>query len=273
MRVARHSERGQTLPLWTIGLATMFALMFFTVNYANMVRWHIRAQNAADSAASAGIATDANINNQANTLIYAATVEETRMRYLLQAMANLVYDPAACSGQAACDADLAKLSAAYRVATTNYTAITQQMQNIDGLMGGGLANSPSTAAGLAASHCAVLDCGFTYTTTVDTAHETVDVVACKNVATLFPKILGLGTTNTFKALGRSAATLALIPETFLPAANNPSTGKPYQPVETPVGTNTSADLAVNFQTLTIQLTWFAAGPTRPKTLGAGYGCS
>jgi hypothetical protein len=273
MRVAQYRERGQTLPLWTLGLATMFALMFFTVNYANMVRWHIRAQNAADSAASAGIATDANMNNQANMLVYSAAVEETRIRYLLQAMANLVYDPGACSGQTACDADLAKLSAAYTIASTNYTNITLQMKNVDGLIGGGLANSPTTATALAASHCAVLDCGFTYTTTVDTAHETVDVVACKNVATLFPKILGLGTANAFKAVGRSAATLALIPETFIPASNNPSTGLPYQPTESPVGVNTSADLAVNFASLSMQMTWFAAGPTRPKTLVGTYGCS
>ena len=155
-----------------------------------MVRWHIRAQNAADSAASAGIATDANMNNEVTTLIYAATVEETRLRFLLQAMANLVYDPATCTGTTACDAALTKLSAAYTVAAANYAAITVQMSNIDTLSRGGLTNSPATAAGMAPTHCAVLDCGFTYTTTIDSAHETVDVVACKNVATLYPEDSG-----------------------------------------------------------------------------------
>jgi Flp pilus assembly protein TadG len=271
--IARRGERGQTLPVWTLGLATMFALMFFIVNYGNMVRWHVRAQNAADSAASAGIATDANMNNEVNMLVYAATVDEVRIRYLLQAMSNLAYDPAACSGQAACDTALAKLSAAYTVAVANYTAVTVQMHTIDSISGGGLANSPATAAGLVATHCTVLDCLFTYTTSIDSAHEIVDVVACKNVATLFPKILGLGTANTFKAVGHSAATLALIPETFAPGSNNPSTGLPYQPNESPVGVNTSADLAVNYSTLSMGLTWFSAGPTRPKTLIGTVACS
>ena len=273
MRVAPHRVRGQTLPLWVFGVAAMCALMFFTANYASMVRWHIRAQNAADGAASAGIATDANTANQSNVLAYAATIEEGRMRYLLQAIVNTVYSPGACSGTAACDAILAKLSTAYYTASGNYTAVTQQMRLIDAYTQSGLKNSPDKAAALVQSNCTTLDCGFTYTTAIDTTNEVVDVVACKNVATLVPAILGLPQTSAFKALGRSALTLGQLQESFVPATVNPVTGAPYQPNETPAGSNTSSGFTVNYQSLTVRIPWALAVPARPKTLIAAYGCS
>ena len=273
MRVARHRERGQTLPLWVLGIAAMCALMFFAANYASMVRWHIRAQNAADSAASAGIATDANAANQTNVLVYAATIEEVRMRYLLQAMVNTIYDPGACSSTSACDAILAKLSTAYTTAAANYAKITQQMQLSDTFTQAGLKNGPDKAAALVQANCATLDCAFTYTTALDATNEVVDVVACKNVATLVPAILGLPQTSMFKALGRSALTLGQVQESFVPSAINPATGLAYQPKEVPAGANTSADFAVNYQSLTVQLAWAVAVPARPKALVALYGCS
>jgi putative Flp pilus-assembly TadE/G-like protein len=273
MRVAPHRARGQTLPLWVLGVAAMCALMFFTANYASMVRWHIRAQNAADGAASAGIATDANTANQSNVLAFAATVEEARMRYLLQAIVNTVYSPGACSGTAACDAILAKLSTAYYTASGNYTAVTQQMRLIDAYTQSGLKNSPDKAAALVQANCTTLDCGFTYTTTVDPTNEIVDVVACKNVATLVPAILGLPQTSMFKALGRSALTLGQVPESFVPAAVNPATGTAYQPNETPAGLNTSAAFKVDYQSLIVRIPWAIAVPAHPKVLAGTYGCS
>ena len=273
MRLAQHRARGQTLPLWVLGVAAMCALMFFSANYGNMIRWHVRAQNAADSAASAGIATDANAANQSNVLVYAATIEEVRMRYLLQAMVNTIYDPGACSGTAACDAVLAKLTTAYTTAASNYAAVTQQMRLTDTFTQSGLKNAPDKAAALVQTNCSALDCGFTYTTAIDPTNEIVDVVACKNVATLVPAIMGLAQTSTFKALGRSALTLGQQHESFAPATVNPATGTPYQPNETPAGSNTSADFKVNYQSLTVQIPWAVAVPARPKALVGAYGCS
>jgi len=273
MRLARHRERGQTLPLWVLGVAAMCALMFFTANYANMIRWHIRAQNAADSAASAGIATDASVANQGNVLVYAATIQEVRMRNLLQAMVNTVYAPGACSGTAACDAVLAKLTTAYYAAAANYAAIIQQMHTIDTFTETGLKNSPDKAAAVVQANCATLDCAFTYRTTVDTTNEVVDVVACKNVATLVPALLGLPQTNMFKAVGRSALTLGHKSESFVPSAVNPATGAAYQPKETPAGANTPAAFAVSYQSLTVQLEWAVAVPAHPKALVGTYSCS
>ncbi|MEA2785057.1 MAG: hypothetical protein QOF71_1161 [Candidatus Eremiobacteraeota bacterium] len=273
MHVAAHRERGQTLPLWVVGVAAMCALMFFTANFANMVRWHIRAQNAADSAASAGIATDASSINQVNVLVYAATIDEIRMRYLLQAMVNTVYDPGACSGTAACDAILKKLSTAYDTASTNFSALKKDMQTGDGLTEGGLKNGPDKAIALVQTNCAVLDCAFTYTSTTNTTTEVVDVVACKSVATLVPAILGLSAASAFKAVGRSAMTLGAVRESFAPAALNPVSGTPYQPDETPAGQNTSADFAVKYASVSVQLAWAVAVPARPGALIGAYGCS
>ena len=273
MHVTSHSERGQTLPLWVLGVTAMLALLFFTANYANMVRWHMRAQNAADSAASAGIATDATAVNQVNVLVYAATIDEIRMRYLLQAMVNTVYDPGACSGTSACDAVLAKLSSAYSTASSNYSALKHDMQLGDGLTEGGLKNAPDKAIALVQSNCSLLDCAFTYTSTMNGASEVVDVVACKNVATFVPAIMGLSQAATFKAVGRSAMTLGHARESFAPAATNPATGAAYQPAEKPAGQNTSVDFAVTFQSVSVQLAWAVAVPARPGALSGSYGCS
>ena len=271
MRVSRHGERGQTLPAWTLSIVATLTVLFFLTNYANVLKWGIRAQNAADAAASAGIATDANMYNQASTLEFAATVEETRMRYLLQAIANTVNYPAACG--TACDSDYAKLVAAYQTAASNYGSITQAMQKGDNLTEGGLQNAPGKAIGMFSSNCTLFDCAFTYTSTINSSAETVDVVACKKVAFFSPALFGLGTSATFTALGRSVGTLSPITETFVPGKTNPATGQPFQPDESPAGAGASSDYVVTFKTLNVNLTWYVTGAVRATTAASGYGCS
>lgn len=271
MRLSRHHERGQTLPLWTLSVAATLTVLFFLTNYANTVRWGIRAQNAADSAASAGIATDANVHNQAATLEFAATVEETRMRYLIQAIANTVDNPSGCGS--GCDAYYASLVSAYYTAANGYGQITKSMQYGDSLTEGGLKNAPDKAIALLAGDCASSDCAFSYTTNLNPAAETVDVVACKKVPFLAPALFGLGSNATFTALGRSAATIAPISEAFVPGSTNPTTGRPYQPDESPAGANVAPDYLVSFKNLTVNLTWYVAGTTRPSTVASGYSCS
>jgi Flp pilus assembly protein TadG len=271
MLLSGQAQRGQTLPVWTLGIAAMLALLFFIVNYSNMIRWQIRAQNAADSAASAGIATDANMDNQADMMIYAEAVDEMRMRYLLQAMLNTVYVPSSCAP--ACNAALAKLEAAYNAASASYATLAQDLKVGNNLSEGGLKNSPDKAIAAVQSDCTILDCSFTYTTSLDPTNEIVNVVACKNVTTLVPAILGLAAGNTFTAVGRSASTLTEVPEVFHPGGVNPQTGLPYQPTETPTGTGASAAMAVDFSGLTLNMTWFVAGPAKPAATTGTYGCS
>jgi hypothetical protein len=86
--IARHAERGQTLPVWTLAVLTALTLMFFSLNYANMIRWQVRAQNAADSMATAALSVQATQWNKMMTILYAADVEEWRIRHLIEGITS-----------------------------------------------------------------------------------------------------------------------------------------------------------------------------------------
>jgi hypothetical protein len=271
MRVSRRSQRGQTLPFWTLSIAAMLTLLFFLTNYANTVRWQIRAQSAADSAAAAGIATDANMYNENTTLYLAAAVEETRLRFLLQAIVNTIDHSAGCGS--ACDADYTKLVAAYATANAGYAKVIASMAKAQAYAPGTLSNGADKAVALASSNCALFDCAFTYTAKIDGTTDTVDVTACKNVPFFAPVLLGQPAGAAFKALGRSVAVLSPVTESFVPGSVNPLTGLPFQTDESPAGVNVPAEYGVTFKNLTLNLTWYVAGTVRPPALPAGYGCS
>jgi hypothetical protein len=94
---SRHAERGQVLPMWIAGVISAFALAFLTANYANSVRFQIRAQNAADSAASAVVAIQADQWNLITSLLYAQNVEEFRSRKLLDGMLLAIHRSGGCN--------------------------------------------------------------------------------------------------------------------------------------------------------------------------------
>jgi len=79
-------RRGQVLPMWAMGTITTLVLTFLALNYANAVRYQIRAQNAADSAAQAVIAIQAERWNLMSEMLYASNVEEYRLRRVLDGM-------------------------------------------------------------------------------------------------------------------------------------------------------------------------------------------
>jgi hypothetical protein len=143
----------------------------------------------------------------------------------------------------------------------------------DNLTEGGLQNGPDKAIALLAGDCSLSDCAFTYTTTINSAAETIDVVTCKKVPFLEPALLGLGSAATFTALGRSVESISPIAEAFVPGNLNPKTGKAYQPDESPAGANVPADYVVTFKHVTVNLSWYIAGPLRPSSIAGGYGCS
>ncbi len=96
-RERRHAERGQVLPMWIAGVISALALAFLTANYANSVRYQIRAQNAADSAAAAVVAIQADQWNLMTSLLYAENVEEFRIRRLLDAMLLAIHRSGGCT--------------------------------------------------------------------------------------------------------------------------------------------------------------------------------
>ena len=76
-------ERGQVLPIWIMGILATIALIAGALNYGNTLRWHIRAQSAADSAAQATLALQSSRWNEIMELLYGMNVEEYRIRQLL----------------------------------------------------------------------------------------------------------------------------------------------------------------------------------------------
>lgn len=93
-----HGERGQVLPLWIIAIITAFTLTFLGLNYANSIRWQIRAQNAADSAAAALIAIQTQRFNEETIMLYTTNVEEIRLRHLLDGLLLALSGSGGCTG-------------------------------------------------------------------------------------------------------------------------------------------------------------------------------
>jgi hypothetical protein len=89
-------SRGQTLPLWTVATLASLVLMYFAINYGNVLRWQIRAQNNADSAAAALASLQADSWNETIALLYATDIEEFRARKLLDSLINISKNSGGC---------------------------------------------------------------------------------------------------------------------------------------------------------------------------------
>jgi Flp pilus assembly protein TadG len=134
-------QRGQTLPLWIGGILVTLALMFFTLNYANMIRWQIRAQNAADAVASGLLAIQTNNWNRMQIMLYASAIEEFRIRRLIDAIvltanrsgncqdASWSAQPSPAATGNSCLSDYLVLKTALNRAVTRYSADIQLLHN------------------------------------------------------------------------------------------------------------------------------------------------
>jgi Putative Flp pilus-assembly TadE/G-like len=149
---SQHCRRGQTIPFWVFAVITSLLLTIFIVNYTNTVRWHIRAQNAADAAAIATIAGDASLMNQRTIAEYAAAVDEYRLRSIVYSMINAANavgfsttqsnfalntitttcDPSVLGDDMGTDCDNAydQQTFYYDTALAQYVLITQQLENL-----------------------------------------------------------------------------------------------------------------------------------------------
>ncbi len=83
--------------MWAIGIIATFALMYLALNYANVIRYQIRAQNAADSAAQALASIQAQRWNEMEATLYASNIEEFRARRLLDGMLLAVDASGGCA--------------------------------------------------------------------------------------------------------------------------------------------------------------------------------
>jgi hypothetical protein len=71
-------------------------MMYFAVNYGNMLRWQIRAQNNADAAASMFASLQTESWNQMTAVIYASDIEEFRIRKQFDDLFNIMHSAGGC---------------------------------------------------------------------------------------------------------------------------------------------------------------------------------
>lgn len=304
-RRSHHGARGQTLPLWTLGALASLSMVLFLINYANVIRWQVRAQNAADSVSSASLSTVADYYNGLTMALYAADVDELRLRYLDQAIVNNL-NSEGCTGNPSvnCDVDYDYLVRAYNNAQAAYVNAVQLVQVLTGgeddvaqfqaaSEGAWQAIVPGAAQG-----SAYLDCGDGDDTwkvcsgDTDTAftYYPLDVGGVSNIYGTTGSNVGIGEPNTedvascvdvplvqvgflklpiksFRAVGRSA--LGLVPS-IETVSNVAALGSgSYQPSEDWVtsagGTDSGTYYTVDFTSLSFTLPFFAPGPIAPYT--------
>jgi len=274
MKRFSHAERGQTIPFWAVGSITVLVALMFLLNFTDTIRWHIRAQNAADVAATAALAADADQNNQITMAQYTLAVDEYRIRSMMESMINAANGQGGCESTqddtgVDCDNAYDQEPGVFDAAVNDYATTLAQLQQIYAAPGPSpmplptpsgqpqqqYPQAPAGSAAVAAwsmvasdQYCwdnqasaapHAFDCSFQYNANGDfmqtglgSAHY-VDIVTCRNVNVAVPAFLGLGSHTMFQAVGRAAATLAPVTETFNPGTQgNPDTpGTPYQPIE------------------------------------------
>jgi hypothetical protein len=138
-----ENQRGQTLPLALGGIIAILVFGFFAFNYANTLRWQVRAQNAADSAAQAILTLQTQQFNEMTATLYAAAVEEYRIRHLLNGMVLASHYQGGCLYQnpavlakapAGCDYIELQLESDYAAAVGRYTGDVLALHQITASM-------------------------------------------------------------------------------------------------------------------------------------------
>ncbi len=264
--------RGQTLPIWAMGLGAALVLAFTALQYGEVLRWQIRAQNAADAAAAGALSVQTSAWNQQVAVMYAASVEEWRIRNLLEAMVVASANDAGCGAN--CPALYQSLRNQYAAAVARYTTDVQMMSRVSQYT---LPQAQSDAKAIVADfqkncgQAAGGDCGVSYSVVDmrkrvgnlndveqdggawvvngvaparvkdDYTPAQIEIVACAKVPPLVPGFLNF-TPPTFTAVGRAAATSAMVTEEWIQPGVivNPRTGKPFQPSEDFSGGTTTA---------------------------------
>jgi hypothetical protein len=161
-------QRGQVLPLWLFGSMSMLVFLFFLFSYAYTVSWQVRAQNAADAAAQAILATQTQQFNQMEVMLYSSAVEEYRIRRLLNAMLLAAHDQGGCTDDADCETTYQALRTSFLQSTQRYTNDVIVTQRLTESMNFDTVKSDATALVsrlTSDAYCANNtggDCAFTY---------------------------------------------------------------------------------------------------------------
>lgn len=296
-----HAQRGQTMPFWLVTVVVLLTLFFFATNFITNIGWQIRAQNAADAQASALLSTRTNVLNQETTLLYAAAVDEYRLRYLDQAMLNAI-NSRGCAGSQ-CSTQYLSLRTQYQNALNGLQSVYQLLQRANNFTQGGQFNTDTSSllsslqsglSGDAAFKLTVLDCSDCGKGKKGANAGTVDLITCKTIAPIAPGLFsGVGTWQ-FRAVGRSAQQAVRrplqgsAPSSFPPGYGvngftvpsgyseyvNPGTSG-QQPPEGISGADPSY-IQVNYNDLLVDLSWYTGGLIKPYVLpisSKDYSCN
>lgn len=273
-----QSQRGQTLPVWGLGVTALLALLFFLGNYVNVFAWHVRAQNAAESAAATALSVQANVFNEESTVLYATAVNENRIRYLNQAILNTINGIGGCSPApgGSCDQDYQTLVAEYNQAVSAFSGDMQVLQEANNFTQGAQQADQKKAVAAIGSNCAQFDCTFAYNvldvssvgggTPRSGAITQTDVAVCHNVGYFAAKLMNLAPSAQFAAIGRAAADVQPIAsERFHPGtAINPATNQVYQPVEAQWASAYPSDAyTVDYSSLIVNVNWYGVAHIAP----------
>jgi hypothetical protein len=225
-------ERGQTVPIWVLSIIASLALAFFILNYANTVRWQVRAQNAADSAAAAALGGDAARLNSVQLLLAAFDIQQLRVRDALGAVPTLI-------GANNCKNTVISSGCATQLsnAVTDLTTQINNLQNINTTLDNfssktltdTLVTPQTTVASFFAPNgsngCALnllTDCDFQYTTRIamsSSGMPVVDEYACKKVPNFVAGFMHItGSQANYYAIGHTTETLSPLSTVYTPSS-------------------------------------------------------
>lgn len=256
--------------MWAFGVMSLFALCFFLFQYATTIRWQVRAQTAADAAASAALSVQTLQWNQEMMALHAASVEEYRIRRLIGTLLLVARRSGGCSATpktdpGVCASDFAALQPQLVAAVKRYGDDIALLHQLAYPTAASQQSDANTIVQALKANCGTPlggDCSFGYTMTAyqqrddmeavwETPNEVavgagtipaitstvqpaqVEVVVCRDVKPIIPSILGLKL-PTFRAIGRAAATTAMVTEEWLDMGTivNPATNSIFLPKET-----------------------------------------
>ncbi len=175
------------MPLSVFGIIAMLIFAYFALDFANGIRWQIRAQNAADSAAQAVLSLQTQEFNEMTAVLYAAGVEEFRLRRLLNGIVLAEYNAGGCAPATAvpgtdvpeCDAVFANLRDQYQKSVARYTQDVVVLNRITATLNYANVSSDSRALldriGSDCSGTVGGDCSFRYKLSLGTRDDTQTV--------------------------------------------------------------------------------------------------
>jgi hypothetical protein len=231
----RRGERGQTIPFWVFSTLTVLALLFFVINYANTVRWQIRAQNAADSSAIAKISGDAALLNNLTLLLYALNLQQIKSQAILGSTVNLLGGNTACGAVGlACVGSYVGVVNNTVANVGDLTTIVNQLSSAATTLSNLSANPVAMVNQVAGQGCVSLqtDCSFSYSTMI-TPFPTgappltvqIDELSCRKIQPIAGLFLHLA--GPFYAIGHASIRLSPLSSVLSPGVTKSvSTGLP-----------------------------------------------